>query len=215
MLYSDIQTNVQAILNRRDLTPTQLSTFIGFAIQRIQRVLRVPAMEAKTIVTMDGVTGIVQVPGDMLELIALTFNDNVNQKKLVRTDFESAIRLSNIPGIPSSFYRDGGAFLIGPYPNTGTRCYISYYQDASGLMVPTDHNWLTDACPDLLIYGALCYAADYFLDERSATFESRYNQILSDVQIMALQDELSGASISPAYSDNSTPYWPYSYQGPC
>lgn len=213
MLYSEIQTNVQAILNRRDLTPTQLSTFIGFAVQRIQRVLRVPAMEAKTIVTMNGSSGVIPVPGDMLELIAITFNDSVNQQKLVRTDFQTAIRLSNTPGNPTSFYRDGGSFRIGPYPATGTLCYISYYQDAGGLAAPSDHNWLTDACPDLLVYGALCYAADYFLDERSGTFEARFNQIAGDVQTMAQDDELSNASISPAYSDSPGTYGRNGYYG--
>jgi hypothetical protein len=143
----------------------------------------------------------------MLELIALTFNDPVYQQKLVRTDFQSAIRLSNTPGNPTSFYRDGGNFMVGPYPPAGTVCYIAYYQDASGLSASTDHNWLTDACPDLLIYGALCYAADFYLDERSAGFESRFNQILSDVQLMAIQDELTGASISPAYSDDNPFGW--------
>lgn len=201
MLYSDIQTNFQGILNRRDITPTQVTTFIGLGVQRIQRSLRVPAMEAKTSYVMDGTGAGIPVPGNMLELIAITFDDSINQDKLVRTDFKSAIRLSNVPGLPKVFYRDGGTFLVGPYPAAGTNVYVSYYADAGTLIAPTDHNWLTDAAPDLLIYGALCYAADFFLDERATKFEQRFSQIMEDLQQMALQDELEGASISPAYSD--------------
>jgi hypothetical protein len=201
MLYSEIQTNFQAILNRRDLTPTQMSTFISMAIQRIQRVLRVPSMEAVAFYTMNGTNGTMPVPGDLLEVIAIAFNDSVNQQKLVRTDLQTAIRLSNIPGNPTSYYRQSGSFIVGPYPPAGSVCYVAYYQDASNLALPTDHNWMTDACPDLLIYGALCYAADYFLDERAQSFEARFNQILNDNQQMALADELSNASISPAYSE--------------
>ena len=209
MLYSDLKANIMAILNRRDATPSQINTFCGLAIQRIQRTLRVPAMETSTAVTMDGISNLVPVPGDFLELIDLTFNDNTNQRKLIRTDHQSAIRLSNLPGTPTSFYRDKGNFLLGPKPAQGSICVISYYQDASDLMADTDHNWITDSTPDLLIYGALSYAADFFLDERKQGFEDRYNQIFSDTQLMALQDDLMGAWISPAYSDNPSAYYPY------
>lgn len=209
MLYSDIQTNFQSILNRRDITPSQVSTFIGMAIQRIQRDLRIPAMEAQATFIMSGVDGVISVPTDYLEMIALTFNDQINQKKLARVDFQTAMRLGSIPGIPSSYYRSGGNFLIGPFPPlTGTLCYLSYYQDAGTLSLGTDHNWITDSAPDLLIYGALSYASDFFLDERAAKFEERFNSILSSLQLQAFDDELENASISPAYSDHNETNWP-------
>ena len=213
MLYSDIQTNVQNILNRRDVTPSQLGTFVGMAIQRIQRILRVPAMETKASFTCDGTDGIVPVPGDLLELIAITFNDQVNRRKLTKVDFQSGLRLSAVPGNPTSFYRDGGNFLVGPFPAAGSVCYISYYQDASGLSAPTDHNWITDATPDCLIYGALSYAADFFIDDRKQAFEQRFLGIVDELTNMAKDDELLNASISPAYSDDNGPFRQYSRWG--
>lgn len=206
MLYSDIQANVLSILNRRDCTPSQLKTFIGLAIQRIQRKLRVPAMEAVVIYNTTG-DPLIPVPGDLLELIDLTTNDSVNQQKLVRTDHQSAIRLSNRPGVPTSYFREQGNFRIGPNPPVGTTIYINYFQDASGLSGDSDHNWITDATPDLLIYGTLSHACDFFVDDRMQSFEGRFNQLLDDVQIMATQDELSNASISPAYRDQPYPYY--------
>jgi hypothetical protein len=182
---------------------------MGMAIQRIQRELRVPAMEKIVSYTMDG-TGTVPVPGDLLELISIHFNDSVNQRKLTKVDLQTAVRLNNIPGIPTSFYRLTGNFLIGPVPVSGTTAYLTYYADASGLSADTDHNWITDAAPDLLIYGALSYAADYFLDDRLERFEGRFTSIVQDLQNMAAQDELENASISPAYSVNQLPFWPYS-----
>lgn len=213
MLYSELQTNFLSILNRRDITSSQVTTFIGMAIQRIQRDLRIPSMETQTSVMMNGTGGIIPVPGDYLEMIAITFNDAVNQQKLVRTDYQTAIRLSNTPGIPKVYYRAAGNFMIGPYPaQAGTICYISYYQDALSLVAPTDHNWLTDAAPDLLIYGALSYASDYFLDERAQKFEDRFNTIMTALQLQALDDELLNASISPAYQD-ANPFIPSTYSG--
>lgn len=206
MLYSDVKSQFGTILNRRDLTPSQTTTFIGMGIQRILRELRCPAMETSTTYTMDG-TGNVPVPGDLLELIDITFNDSIHQRKLVRTDHQTAIRLSNYPGLPTSFYRQVDTFLIGPTPPAGTNALITYYQDASALVADSDHNWLTDATPDLLIYASLSFAADNFLDERADRFEARYQQILDSLNNMASQDELENASISPAYGPNPHELW--------
>lgn len=207
MLYSDIQANIKAILNRRDCTQSQLLTFIGLAIQRIQRTLRVPSMEAQANYTYTGAeNSLVPVPGDLLEVIDLTFNDQLRQRKLTRVDHQSAIRLSNLPGNPTSYYRVGGNFLVGPNPPAGTVITIWYYQDAANLSADGDHNWLTDAAPDCLIYCALSYAADFFLDDRKDSFEQRFASIQSELQSMAQQDELMNASISPAYADQGGPW---------
>lgn len=205
MLYSEIKTNFQSILNRRDITASQITTFMGFAIQRIQRELRVPPMEKLVAYTCDG-TATLDIPGDLLEVIAIFFNDSVNQLKLTRVDLTSAIRASQAPGVPQVYHRSGASFLIGPYPPSGTKAYINYYADASTLNADTNHNWLTDAAPDLLIYGALCYAADYFLDERKMAFEQRFGQIIDDLQQQAHQDELENASLLPAYNTSPIPY---------
>ena len=38
----------------------------------------------------------------------------------------------------------------------------------------SDTNALTVTAPDLLIYAALTYAADYYLDERAGIFEQKF-----------------------------------------
>lgn len=199
MQYSDVQNAFSAILNRRDLTPTQLATFMQFGVQRIQREVRVPSMEMLLAVTFDGTTVNLPVPGDYLEMISINTNDTVNQTKLIRTDLQTAIRESQYPGIPRFYCRQGPNFIIAPKPSAGVILYLNYYQDAQGLMNPTDTNWITIACPDLLIYAALSYAADFYLDERAGQFEQRYQQIMTQLQNMANQDELENASITPAY----------------
>ena len=205
MQYSDLKNNFTSILNRRDITTSQINLFMQMAIQRIQRNLRVPAMEVTASVSTDG-TGNVPVPGDMLEVIAIYANDAINQVKLNRKDLQTAILSSNQIGIPDKYHRNGGNFLIGPVPVAGTTLYINYYQDAGGLSADTDHNWITDAAPDLLIYGALCRAADYFLDDRKQAFEDTYSQIEEDLRQMALQDELINATMSNCF-DTDTPYY--------
>lgn len=212
MNYGDVQSQFTSILNRRDITNSLVTTFMGMAIQRIQRQLRVPAMEKLVTYTFSGSeNGIIPVPGDLLEIIAIALNTDYNQRKLTRTDLQSALKLNRITGVPTSYYRGVEGYIVGPRPVAGTVVYISYYADSSGLSATTDHNWLTDAAPDLLIYAALSYAADYFLDERAQSFEQRYLSIAQDLQDMADDDELMNAQISPAYSANDPPYFPYYY----
>jgi hypothetical protein len=66
----------------------------------------------------------------------------------------------------------------------------------------SDENALATIAPDLISYAALTYAADFYLDERSATFEGKYQAFLNEIQTQADDQELTGSlqSIRPAYS---------------
>lgn len=198
MAYSDVKTQFLGILNRRDITTSLVNTFMQQAIQRVQRNLRIPAMEKYVTVTMDGINPLL-VPGDLLELISLTVIGDAPAKLSLST-FDSVAKLSQTAGIPSRFYRVGGNYMLGPAPLSGQVIYIHYYTDASSLSADTDANWMTLLAPDLLIYGALSYAADYFLDQRRNGFEDRFVGIMNDLQSMANQELLTaGARFDEGY----------------
>lgn len=208
MAYLDVKNQFLGLLNRRDITPSLVNTFMQFGIQRIQRELRVPAMEKIGYYETDG-TATVTVPSDLLEVIAIYTNDQTNRHKLVRTDLQKIIDYSNIPGSPRFYFREGDKFRIGPYPPSGTTVWIDYYGDASELSADTDTNWLTETSPALLIYAALSYACDYFLDDRKQLFEASYIQVAEQLTFMAQQDEVQNASVSPAYDSMPTYVGPY------
>lgn len=205
MAYIDVKNQFLGLLNRRDITPSLVDTFMKFGIQRIHTELRVPAMEKVVQLTTDGTASLV-VPGDLLEFISVHTNDNTNHDKLTRTDLSTILQLSRVPGIPKVYHREAGILYIGPYPPTGTAVYINYFSDSSSLAADTDYNWLTEVTPALLIYAALSYACDYFLDDRKVAFESTYAQTRDNLQLMALQDEVSNASVAPTYDSNPSPY---------
>lgn len=196
MPYLDIKTNFQSILNRRDITPSQVILFLNNGLQRIQRELRIPAIEKVSTFTTDG-TPNVSVPTDLGALIGMSFNDAVNRVVLKRVDLMDAIIGSSIPGTPRMFARQGSSYLLAPYPPAGTTGTLAYYATIPRLSADTDTNWLSENAPDLWMYAALGYACDYFMDERLNNFESRYQQILGSLQDQALEDELSGATILP------------------
>lgn len=208
MSYIDVKNQFLGLLNRRDITPSLTNVFLNFGVQRIQRELRVPAMEKIAVFVADG-TNKVPVPGDYLEAIHIYTNSTAEQQSLVRVDNQTILNFQNISGSPRYYSRISGNFHIGPFPAAGTNIYIHYYADTSGLVADTDTNWITEVAPTLLVYAALSYAADYFLDDRKQMFEASYTQIAEQLQFMALQDELVNASVSSAYDSSPSYVGPY------
>lgn len=203
MTFAVARSDLQTILNRRDLTDAQTNVFLKKGIRRINREVRCPAQETTLTWTCDG-TPFITIPADYLELIALFTNDTQGQDKLRRTDLQRALRWSNQPGYPQYFHRIGSQFLIGPCPPAGTKIYVSYYQNANETYADGDESWLTLTSPDLLTYAALTRAADFYLDDRKSLFESTYQEIKQGLMDMASTDELDSACISPAYT---TDFW--------
>lgn len=198
MAYADVKSQFMGILNRRDITPSLVDTFMQFAIQRIHTELRVPAMEKVVELTTDGSSRL-NVPGDFLEVISVHTNDDQNgRNKLTRTDLGTILNYSNISGQPKFYHREGGYIYIGPYPPEGTSIFVNYFSDSTSLVADDDLNWLTEVSPVLLIYGALSFAADYFLDDRKILFEETYKTVRDSLSDMAKQDEVANASIRPA-----------------
>jgi hypothetical protein len=206
MNYNDIQTQFLGLLNRRDCTTTQAQAYIQTALQRVQRELRVPAMEKAVIATVAaGYAGLI-IPQDFLELIniiPLMTNGGTEQtdmKRLEKCDISTALVKSINTGIPRQYARQGGVWILGAAPVLGDTIRIDYYAELGALVNPTDTNVVTLIAPDLLYYAALGYAGDFFVDKRKADWEARYQQILADLQDQADEDEQHGAAaVQPAF----------------
>ena len=201
MTLGDIKTQFAAILNRRDITPTLTTTFINQGIQRIQRLLRTPGQERLATYEWTETSTGIPIPDDYLRLISIdTLSDVNNPIQLRRSDLNSIASLKLYPGHPQQYVRRYNEFLIGPMPAVGTVFTVNYYADSGALVADVDFNELTDSAPDAVIYGALTYAADYYLDDRRETFEGRFLSILNELQLQADDDELINSSITPSQS---------------
>ena len=79
---------------------------------------------------------------------------------------------------------------------------LNYYALFTDLVADSDENILSQIAPDLLTYAALTYASDYYLDERSDIWESKYAAFGSEIQTQAFEQEQSGTlqQIRPAYT---------------
>ncbi|UGA46804.1 hypothetical protein HU230_0012475 [Bradyrhizobium quebecense] len=149
------------------------------------------------------------VPGDLLQLIAITDEtDPLNVTELTRVSLPEVLRIlnDNTSCGARAYTRRGSKFLIAPMPTTGSVIRMDYYATFQPLSAPTDTNVLGDIAPDCIVYGALSYAAAYFLDKRQSDFEARFKQIVDDLNGQAMSDELTGAAqvsntIAASYTD--------------
>jgi hypothetical protein len=213
MLYSDVKQRFKDRLNRRDCSDTLADGFLQDAITRIQRTLRVPAMEKSINVTLDNVTYFtanigLPIPSDYLNVREITVDD---KRELHKRDLTMILPLAAVGvGDPLYYGRRGNKWIFAPTPaapfvdNAGVTHNVSvrvdYYAEFPPSINPTDDTILTDIAADLVIYGALSYACDHFNDKRGDRFEKRFSQIKDDIQGMADDDELAGsAQVQPAY----------------
>jgi hypothetical protein len=205
MNYGELQAQFEGLLKRRDMTPTQSQTFLQQAVSRVQRTLRIPPMEKSLVVTYDGdlfTDGELPIPNDYLRLIALTVTDpDGSEREVKKKDLQTVLeaRKGGATGCPTGFARRGGAWTLGPIPAVNTTFRIDYYDEFGALSASGDTNYLTEAAADLVIYGALSYAGDWFVDKRAPLWEARFQAIKAEIEDQADKDELINAVSSAAY----------------
>ena len=198
MNYGDLKSHFDALLNRSDITAALTTTFIDQGIARIQRQLRTPLNENKTTYTISGTTSSITLPTDFLEIISLYANEYELQRITMKKYRE--LQQSAAAGKPKFFVREQQNIYLYPAPTSGD-VVLYYYGEFPALVNPTDTNQLTNVASDLVLYSALTYSADYYLDERRDLWEAKYQQFLSEIQEQANDQELNGGTqqIRPAY----------------
>jgi hypothetical protein len=201
MIYSEIRTQFKAILNRRDCTDALADTFLDQALLRCTRELRITSQETSTSLTVaDPYVGLA-VPSDLKQIIAMTVeNTGGKEQKIVQYPLARFLEMDNTAtGEPEVYARIGDYFQFRPTPATGTVITLYYYGELESFTGDADDTPLSLIAPDLLIYAALSYASDYFMDDRGQAFEGRYEQIRQAVQDEAYDLEAHDASIRSPY----------------
>jgi hypothetical protein len=198
MNYGELKSHFNDLLNRSDITSALTTRFIDQGIARLQRQLRTPMSERVLEVTITAQTETLTLPSDFLEIISLYHG----AKELERISMRRyrGLSASVQTGSPQYFTRQAEKLFIYPQPTSGT-LVLYYHAELPALSADSDENVLTQSASDLIIYSALTYAADYYLDERATIFENKYLAFLTELQEQANDQELQGGtqSILPSY----------------
>jgi len=189
--YGDLKTHFNNVLNRSDITASLTTTFIDQGIARIQRQLRTPMQEKLTTYTISSQTAFVELPNDFIEIISLYY-DNTEISRIPMSRFRT-LNKNTYSGTPQSFTRQQEKLYLYPQPSSG-EVILYYYGEFPALSSDTAENALTKVAPDLIIYSALTYASDYYLDERAVQFEQKYQGFMLELQEQANDQEVNGGT---------------------
>lgn len=180
------------LLNNTECTDQLADTFLRQSIKRIQRKLKIPAMEKIAQVTVDETFHGVPLPDDLLSLVSVHNGDH----QLASYPFSRLLQLPEDGDAPKAFCRYGNRLMVRPEPPVGSTIWLVYHAEFSVMDTDDSSNALTEIASDLIVYGALSYAADYFIDERQQPFEMRFQNILEDLNLQAIDLEMSGAGLA-------------------
>lgn len=199
MNYGDIKTHFNNVLNRSDITTSLTETFIDQGLGRIQRQLRTPMQEKMYEYVLSSQTGYITLPNDFIEIVSIYYS-NTELTRVPMSKYRS-LNANNFSGNSTYFTRQQEKIFLFPQPSTGT-LYLYYYGEFDSMSVNTDENIIAQVAPDLLIYSALTYASDYYLDNRSELFETKFKQFLVEIQEQANDAETNGGvqRIQPTYT---------------
>lgn len=195
MTYGEIRTQFINILNRSDCTNALADTFIEQGIQRSQRLLHLITQERIDSVTIGETFTGIDIPSDFIKPIAIYYNQSTGSRKLTRVSLSEYLERPDYVGNPEVWTRDNLQFLLRPTPSEGSVIKLLYYGEFEAFTGDNDTTPLSIVSPHLFIYGALVFAADYFVDDRRSQWEDVYLKTVAELQGQSDDEELAGGSV--------------------
>lgn len=192
--YLELRASVEAWLNRADLA-ARVPDFIKLLEAELNRVLRVPEMEAITTLTASAT---VTLPTDFREVRTLTVDTDPRMEMIAAPIHQiEAFYEANTSGIPRYFAITGDTIKLGPEPTTGFTLRLDYYQDIPALTATNTSNWVLSKHPDIYLYGTLLMAEAYiFNDERLPLWRSAFDNSISQLKGQGISKRHGGALVA-------------------
>lgn len=216
MDYASLKSSVNDWLARSDVSDSTADLLIDLGEARINRTLRIRAMEAvyTSALDADGTSaiptgyrefkslflakGLGTVPGSTIGIHALADASTVRRIEWRTDDAMFAEYEGTKPGDPLWATRYGDRIMYWPADTTVTFTAAGiYYKDFTALSSSATTNWLTDNAPDLLLAAVLYEASVYIQSEsRMATWKPKYEQALAEVQGESERQEFAATPLS-------------------
>ena len=194
--YANLKTAIADWLDRSDLTD-RIPDFITLAEARLNRELRVRAMEKRA--TMEATAGqrYFALPGGYLQMRNIQLNTNpVTPLEYITPEMLDRLYGSNTSGKPKAYSLIGDEIQLAPIPDTDYTLEVAYYEKFTPLSTDVTTNWLTENAPDVLLYGALVEAEPFIKnDERMPLWLNAYKEAIDKIQKADDRDRHSGSQM--------------------
>lgn len=201
--YTNLKASIADWLNRTDLTSV-IPDFITIAETQIQRKLEESLREGLMLprnmaannpsFALTAATESESLPADFLGVLSFTIDaptsnpTAVPQVQLDYIDPQNFAYLKQRRGqnaaqqVPGLYTIIGTSFYFLPIPLTTYTANLWYWQKFTALSGSNATNWILTNHPDVYLYGALCAAAPYLIDDARATvWAGLFTQGLDDL----------------------------------
>lgn len=180
--YSSLKLAVANWLHRTDLDAV-ISDFIAFAEKKLSADLSARPMEARATLTCVAGDAYLALPADMLEMRrALLVGDPSITLKYATPDQISSDYPVAMTGRPVLFAVIGDSLQLAPAPDSPYSIELTYKASIPPLTDGSPTNWLLSAFPNAYLYGALCEAQPFIVnDARLPTFQALYREAVNGI----------------------------------
>lgn len=159
------------------LTPF-VGAFVTLAEARLNRRLRVRAMEATSTLSLAG--ALTALPTDFLELkgLRLAGGDRAVLPYAPPMVLDAVVQRTPT-GRPRLHTLSGESVRVAPVPDGACDVELTYYRRLPALSASQPSNWLLAAAPDVYLYGSLLEAAPFLMsDERLPVWQAALESAL-------------------------------------
>lgn len=210
--WSELDTALDNWLNRSDLT-TVIPDFVRLFEARADREIRHPQMMRRATATAD--SQYLSLPTDWLEPISLKLTTTSPITPLEALTPEQMIEWREgwtAAGTPRFYSIIGTTLEFLPTPDTSHTVEMLYWERISKLDsgTSTSTNWLLTNYPDAYLFGALCEAEPYLVnDERVKLWETKLQRVLEEIRRESERAEIGGGKLKPRLQAiGGTRYYP-------
>lgn len=190
--YTELQSAIDSWLDQT-LFSARSPDFISLFEAVANRRLRVRQQEAVSSLSVSAASGVATIPTDYLSWRRVVYvGDLLTELEYVEPAW-IAIRYPEQPtGIPRIFTIEGELMTVRPTPATGL-VVLKYFAKVPALTVSATTNWLLTAHPDVYLFGSLCEAELFGVnDERAALWKSRRDDIFDEIEKLSNKSRGSG-----------------------
>ena len=180
--YAQLRQAVADWLDRRDLGD-RIPDFIALAESRLNRLLRLRAMEVEVAIQAPAGTDWVDLPADCLEPLGVWRKAEGGRQAL---SFQTGAGLSRtgLSGPPRAWSLQGDGIRLDRPCETFTELSVAMRQRVR-LSDSAPTNPVLASCPDLYLFGSLIEAAPYLRDgDLLALFAARYGAALAEANAL-------------------------------
>lgn len=208
--YANLKLAINEWLARSDISEENVDTFIDLAEARINRVLRLRAMETVYFrpLAADASTDVPQGYRQWKEAFLYRGGGAVDTMPTLANEVVMSLTTTGVSGTMDT--RRLSQRSAGMVARIGTKFYVSgipvgtyslggiYYKTFPALTDANQTNWLTENAPDLLLSACLMEGA-IFIKSRDEIdlWAERYNALLAEIQDEAERELWSGQTTVP------------------